>query len=216
MEVLAEQSSVYVPISNKPTGLPSYLTMDGSSSWHIGAMQAVALESITLPSRLRSSENGRASLGNLEEVINSTGKRRIAKLEMSVADPAVLSEEASAHITQPEKSGSTVSRQTSDDDDQLADFDIDVFTKDYRNSSSRIGKKEHIFGRVESSRGEWTISSIDERDPHDRFAEGPTVQKYVTFTASTPRRSTFAFALGRLGQSRYDMSAAELIIAFVL
>lgn len=185
LSVLAEQSSVYIPTSDIPAKLPSYVKMDASSPWHVGALQAVALESMTISCRLRSSDGRRGTLSDLEETMNSTGKRRIAKLELSIADPDVLSEKATEQIAQAEKVGSTTSERTKEeDDDQLNEFDIDTFTKDYRTApSTRKRAREHIFGRVESSRGDWNLSSSGEtRDPHDRFREGPALQRYVTST----------------------------------
>ncbi|KAF2677692.1 tubulin nucleotide-binding domain-like protein [Lentithecium fluviatile CBS 122367] len=174
---LTEQSSVYIPMSNKPNKIPSYLSIDSSSPWHIGALQAIALESISISSRLRSSGGGRGGLQNLEETFNSTGKRRIAKLELSIADPDVLSEKSSEQIGQAEKTGSIISHRTSDGDgEQLAEFDIDFFTKDYRIGNVRSRTKEHVFGRAETSRGEWNLN--DDRDPRDRLGDGPTVQRF--------------------------------------
>ena len=180
LHALAEQSSVYIPISNTPIKSPSYLALNGTSPWHVGALQAVALESMTISSRLRSAVGGRGTLQHLEETFNSTGKRRIAKLEMSVADPAVLSERTSTEIAQAEKTGSTTSPQTSEVGDNLTGFDIDAFTKDYRIGASRPAKRNHVFGRAEAVRGDWNLT--EDLDPHDRFGDGPAVQRYVTFT----------------------------------
>jgi hypothetical protein len=120
-------------------------------------------------------------LSEMAETINSTGRRKIAKLEMSVADPDVLNEKTEELIAQAEKAGSMTSRQTSEGDEELTDFDIDVFTKDYRLASSNTRKKEHVFGRVETSRGEWNLSENESLDRHrDRFNEGPALQRYVT------------------------------------
>ncbi|KAF2120000.1 tubulin domain-containing protein [Lophiotrema nucula] len=178
LQALAEHSSVYIPMSNIPAKLSPYLTLDYTSPWHVGALQAVAVESMTISSRLRSLDTTRGSLQNLEEIINSTGKRRIAKLEMSIADPDVLEEKAEDRIAQAEKAGSTGSKRESDGDEELTSFDIDVYTKDYRIGSAGRARKEHIFGRAEASRGEWDIAENDERDPHDRFSDGPAVQRY--------------------------------------
>lgn len=188
--MFAEQASVYIPLSNTPGKLPSYLNYDSTSAWHIGALQAVALESMTISSRLRASYGGRGSLQDMEETINSTGKRRIAKLGLSIADPDVLSSKVSTVTAQAEKSGSIVARQSSEDrddrDDILSSFDIDTFTKDYRIAGLGSRKKEHIFGRVESSRGEWSVlESGTERDPHDRFNEDPALQRYVSVHCMT-------------------------------
>jgi hypothetical protein len=165
-------------MSNSPAKLPNYLSLDTASPWHIAALQVIGVESMTISSRLRASLGGRGTLQDLENTINSTGKRRIAKLELSAADPDVLSDKALDEAEKAEKVGSMTSRQTSEGDDRLSNFDIDTFTRDYR-TATRKGKKEHVFGRAEASRGEWALSQDNERDPHDRFNSGPAVQRYV-------------------------------------
>lgn len=172
-----------------PISPPSYLSLNVTSPWHVGALQAVALESMTISSRLRTAIGGRGTLQDLEATFNSTGKRRVAKLELSIADPDVLSEKASAQIAHAEKTGSTTSRQTSDGDEQLTKFDIDIFTKDYRIATSRRTRRNHVFGRAEAARGDWNLGE-DGGDPHDRFGDGPALQRYVAFHAMSPARVT--------------------------
>jgi hypothetical protein len=138
----------------------------------------VGIESMTMSSRLRTSLGGRGTLRDLEDTINSTGKRRIAKFEMSVADPDILSDKALDEAEYMEKVGSTTSRQDSEGTDQLGSFDIDAFTRDYR-IACRRGKKNYVFGRAEASRGKWALSDGNEHDPHDRFTQGPAVQRYI-------------------------------------
>lgn len=133
---------------------------------------------MTLSSRLRTAQGGRGTLQDLEDTINSTGKRRIAKFEMSIADPDVLSEKTAEEAESAAKAGSTRPKRASEDEEQLTDFDIDVFTRDYRTPTGRA-KKEHVFGRAEASRGEWSLSDDSERDPHDRFDNRPVLQRYV-------------------------------------
>lgn len=170
---------MYIPMSNSPARAPGYLSMDMASPWHIAALQVVGLESMTISSRLRTFTDGRGTFQDLEDSINNTGKRRIAKLGMSIADPDVLSEKASEEVASAEKAGST-SEHLSEGEDQLNNFDIDIFTRDYRVASRRSEKKEHIFGRTESSRGDWFLSDdIDGHDRHDRFHQGPVLQRYV-------------------------------------
>jgi hypothetical protein len=176
--VLGEQSSVYVPISKTPEKVPGYLKFDATSPWHVAALQVVGIESMTISSRLRATLGGRGTLQDLEDNINSTGKRRVAKFEMSIADPDILSDKAMDKAESMAKAGPTISRRTNERDDQLSEFDIDVFTRDYRSTTGRA-KKEHIFARAEASRGAWSLSDDDERDPHDRFDNGPAVQRYV-------------------------------------
>lgn len=175
LQVLGEQASVYIPISNTPAKVPSYLSIDTTSPWHVGALQAIGVETMTISSRLRTSVGGRGTLQDLEDTINSTGRRRIAKFEMSVSDPGVLSD-ASDDVAHAEKESLMTSQDTSENGDQLGTFDIDVFTRDYR-VASKPRKKEHVFGRAETSRGSWNLSEEGGRDPHDRFDEGPALQR---------------------------------------
>jgi hypothetical protein len=133
-----------------------------------------------MSSRLRTSNGRHGTLQDIEDTINSTGKRRIAKFEMSIADPDVLVKESSKAIAKAEKAGSAASRHESDSEVQLSSFDVDVFSKDYRLASRKVDKNEHVFARAEACRGAWNLSDDAVRDPRDRFGDGPGVQRYVT------------------------------------
>lgn len=138
---------------------------------------------MTLSSRLRSGSNGNGSLQELEAAVNGTGKRRIAKLEMSLADPDILSDNKKSHedsrVVEKQKTGKMEKREDSEEiEGGLDEFDIDVFTQNYRVGSRGKERKEHVFARVESSRGEWKVGSGG-RDPRERFGAGPVVQRYV-------------------------------------
>ncbi|KAH9872498.1 mtDNA inheritance, partitioning of the mitochondrial organelle [Plenodomus lingam] len=178
LQILGDQSSLYIPISNSPAKIPNYLLMEATSAWHIAALQVAGLESMTISSRLRTSVGGRGTLQDLENTVNSTGKQRIAKFGISIANPDVLSAKVQQETAQAEKTGSMTSRRTSEDCGTLADFDMDVFTRDYRNIN-RTSKKEHIFGRAESCRGEWNVHEDNDHDPHDRFNPRPSVQRFI-------------------------------------
>lgn len=173
LQVLGEQSSVYVPMSTSPFKSPSYLSMDITSQWHTGALQAIGLESMTLPARLRASGGNNTNLQAMEETFNSTGKRRIAKFEMSVEDPDVLEEKATADDRQTKKTENGQAEKTK--------FDMDIYSHEYKAATKGRRKKEQLFGRAESSRGEWNLSDEDGRDPHDPFGQGPALQRYVAF-----------------------------------
>ncbi|KAJ4325232.1 mtDNA inheritance, partitioning of the mitochondrial organelle [Neodidymelliopsis sp. IMI 364377] len=179
LQPLAEQSSVYVPVSNRPAKVASYLSYDPTSPWHVSALQAIGIESMTMSSRLRTSNGRHGTLQDIEDTVNSTGKRRIAKFEMSVADPDILAKKSSEAIAKAEKAGSAASRHESDSEAQLSSFDVDVFSKDYRLASRKADKKEHIFARAEACRGAWNLSDDAVRDPRDKFGDGPGVQRYI-------------------------------------
>lgn len=179
LSILGELSSVYVPMSNIPTKLPSYLSMHADSRWHVSALQVIGIESMTILSRLRASSSGHGTLQHLEDTINSTGKRRIAKFEMSIADPDVLSENNIKDNSPAVKAGAMVTRQDSEGDEQLSTFDLDMFTSNYR-ANLNTSKREIFFGRAEVSRGDWNFADdMEGRDPHDGFDHGPTLQRYI-------------------------------------
>ncbi|KAF2276862.1 tubulin nucleotide-binding domain-like protein [Westerdykella ornata] len=181
LNVLAEQSSLFIPLSNRPKKMPSYLQME-ASPWHIGALHCVALETLTMPSRLRTSHQGHGTLADLEQIVNLTGKRPIGKIEMSIADPDVLTNKASPDVMEVEKVTSRVATPRGEEvgnENGLDEFDIDVFTKDYRTAGAPKRRRDHIFGRVGISRGDWSKSPNDEYGARDRFNDGPLVERHV-------------------------------------
>lgn len=121
---------------------------------------------------------------DIEDTINSTGRRRVAKFEMSVADSEVLLEKSTEANAKAERAGFTTSRRASGGEAQLSSFDIDTFSKDYRLASSKSNKKDHVFARAEAYRGTWSLADGAGRNPRDRFGDGPGVQRYVSVHVS--------------------------------
>jgi len=194
LNIFGEQATVYIPMSTTPFRSPACLSMDIRSRWHTGALQAIGMETMTLPSRLRKSESGGGSLQTMEEIINSTGKRRIAKFELSVSDPNELSKARAAENAQFQHSHtSNTTRKDifADDEVRLTRFDMDLFSRDYKIRTSKDHKKEHVFGRTEAARGEWEVAQGADRDPHDRFGDGPALQRYVTTLFFQPFHSCY-------------------------
>jgi hypothetical protein len=64
-------------------------------------------------------------------------------------------------------------------DGDLTEFDIDLFTKNYGIGGVVQKKRDHVFGRIEANRGEWSLPTIEGMEPHNRFNQGPVVQRYV-------------------------------------
>ncbi|KAK3356990.1 tubulin domain-containing protein [Lasiosphaeria hispida] len=80
-----KQASVVIPLA-LPASLPRSIVLDRTSYWHTSALLASAIESITLPSRLKDPAN-RDTLSNMADTLNTMGKQNVAGLQMSVADP---------------------------------------------------------------------------------------------------------------------------------
>ncbi|KAL2181533.1 tubulin domain-containing protein [Thermothelomyces heterothallicus CBS 202.75] len=98
-----KQASIVVPLA-VPERLPSPgVSLDPASQWHTSALLAAAVESATLPSRLRDPSK-RDTLGGMADVLNVMGKQTVAGLQMSFSRPdsegrgdlrrSVLSEDA--------------------------------------------------------------------------------------------------------------------------
>lgn len=102
---------------------------------------------------------------------------------MSIADPDILSEKTADALAKAEKAGSTSSRSKRNSDTQMEDFDIDAFSKDYKLTSTKGTKREHIFARAEMHRGAWQSNDAGRR-PRDRFGDGPVVERQVQTTDS--------------------------------
>jgi hypothetical protein len=75
-----------MPLAGIPSRLPDYSALDSTSMWHTTAILATAVESVTLPSRIRRGEAGFASLGDLEEILNLNGRQQIARLQFSIPE----------------------------------------------------------------------------------------------------------------------------------
>ena len=181
---LNTSASVLVPLSSSLTTLPSYISFDATSPWHSAALQAVLVESITLPTRLRSSESTRATFDQLETTLNNDGNRRIAAGGMSVDDPEHLESESGSSAQHDTRmtNGITNGHDTFNE----AALDIDLFPDMRRLMSEggrRLGRTVHTFSKTESLRGPWrSLTEIESsnEDSRDPFVGGPKTSTHQT------------------------------------
>lgn len=175
MYSVVPSASMYVPLTNAPARLPSYLAMDSSSTWHTSALQAALLETATLPARLKADENGRASLDELEMTLTGDGKRPIAEAALSAADPTKLSGGVALngeHDNRVSNGGNGTAN-----DDACHPLDIAFMPETPRTSSSQpMARRPKTYTNIESSRGAWK-SSLEIQDVNlasrDRYMSGP-------------------------------------------
>ncbi|KAJ4398487.1 mtDNA inheritance, partitioning of the mitochondrial organelle [Neurospora sp. IMI 360204] len=80
-----KHASVVVPFT-VPATLPGSVALNGGSQWHSTALLVAAMESVTLPSRLRDAAN-RDTMGTLADTLNAMGKQNVASLAMRFAPP---------------------------------------------------------------------------------------------------------------------------------
>ncbi|KAF3770246.1 hypothetical protein M406DRAFT_36446, partial [Cryphonectria parasitica EP155] len=85
---LYKQASLLVPVSlpsTQPPRLRNMLSLDASSPWHASALLSAAIETATLPSRLKDTAS-RDALGTISDMLNVHGKQNVANLQMSFSD----------------------------------------------------------------------------------------------------------------------------------
>lgn len=179
---LSTQASMYISMSNRPVRSPGYLALDTTLPWHTSAMQATALESVTLPSRLRAVDGQRKTLNEMEAALSNDGNRKVAKLAYSVADPEDLEDRIrSRSAQQHDLRTNGPSRSNEVETKELEVLDIDLTTGSSVAAHGRAARrKEHIFARAECLRGAWNApDEIEEATlrTQSRFGEGPVVQR---------------------------------------
>jgi len=73
-------ATMYIPVLSSPSKLPSYMTLEQRHPWHTSALQALVMESLTLPARLRQSQGmNAASLRDLAIALNPSDERNVAQ-----------------------------------------------------------------------------------------------------------------------------------------
>lgn len=76
---MASQSTLYCPIIDPLRNLPKYLSLNAGSEWYTSALIASAVETVTLPARLRPYRDFEASLAG-----QSGGTHKIFELQSSI------------------------------------------------------------------------------------------------------------------------------------
>ncbi|PWW79845.1 tubulin nucleotide-binding domain-like protein [Tuber magnatum] len=79
-------TSLYIPLECPQSKLPGYVNLDPTLQWHKSALLSVAVETCTLPTRLRNTL-GAGRLGKLDDLaslLNVSGGQKIATLSMTV------------------------------------------------------------------------------------------------------------------------------------
>lgn len=89
MSNIVPLTSLYVPLGCPQSKFPGYINLDPALQWYKSALLSVAVETCTLPTRLRDSF-GAGRLGKLDDLasfLNANGGQKIASLSMTVHNP---------------------------------------------------------------------------------------------------------------------------------
>ena len=207
-------ASMYTPMSIPLTKVPQYVLFDRNSQWHSSALLSVALESVTLPTRLRRGVRKPWFLDDIEAALNVNGNQRIAQLQCSILDPEDGSPVSAISY------GSTDDRAPSGNNNILdkkyglrfaeSSFDMDFTCGNTRSTSplaTQHNVSDHVFSALETTRTKVETAKdkeMVEDNANDvrklrRLANLPVIERFVTanlsyraeefhFTQLTPHR----------------------------
>jgi len=198
IQEVSTQASLYIPISDPPIKLPSYVTLDPRSQWHNSAVLSVALESMTLPSRLKPVDGKHCTLNEFEAALNTNGNQKIAKLQCSIVDPETSQRRLASSgepttrdqrlPTSRQHVPNTTDRLDEDGTDTpnagLPALDMDLLPGEDQSYGNNV-KRAHVIGHAETFRGEQEQSEPQEEDDDGfarkrrRIAGLPIVEKLV-------------------------------------
>ncbi|KAL9044631.1 MAG: hypothetical protein Q9214_002243 [Letrouitia sp. 1 TL-2023] len=189
------QTSMYVPLTVSSRHLPPYVELDENSQWQLSGLLSLAVESMTLPSRLRHQSAQRGNLGDIEAVLNVNGNQRIANLQCTLDDDSSL-QEADGAVSASAKDSRVSTSDTSDlaleDELQEPHLSLDIDFTNIESGRSGISirqweRKKHVFASVHSLRGSYRHDGdmIDEDEAaflrkRRRFASLPVVERHYS------------------------------------
>jgi hypothetical protein len=164
MFALDSVANVQIPLGNLPSALPSYINLGAHSRWETSALQSAAIETITLPARLRSTLSARAKLDELEAVLNGNGQRRVAACAMTARQEA-LTNGHDPRAPPPSANGYAHDEPEND----AEDFDIDFIPLPSQLFGNRSGttSKPHLFSQVKIVRGSQSERPDDNEQDHE-------------------------------------------------
>lgn len=151
---VSAHATTYIPLAIPSLGLSPSIHLDRRSWWHTSALLTVAVESMTLPSRLRHLSHRRGNMDTMSATLNTNGNQRVAHLSCRLHDGGTTSimtrTGPQAHdIRVP---GSTTARGNGGNDDVgRASDEIDMNLS--CGEGRRQRKEDYVFGRVGHFRG---------------------------------------------------------------
>ena len=183
-----DQASLYLPVALPPRDLPQYITIDRDSAWHAGALLSTAVETATLPSRLRDIRPRVGYMHDIEASLNANGNQHIAECQCSVIDPRAWEPNGTAltgAALDTRMSGTEEEPDEEDSHEVASDLDMTFLSASGPSHDPRRSK-EHVFARVDNLRG--YLDEVDPLDDEDvsearkrrRLASLPIHEKWVS------------------------------------
>lgn len=159
---IASQASVFIPMAIPQGTLPSYVMLDPHSQWHVSGLLSTAMESMSLPSRLKIQGSARQTFDQLSNALNVNGNQTISKLRMSVdqesslnghGQPAAVEGGAQMSDSRIPFGNGHVDASMIEEEEKPRTFDMDFFPAETgEQPRGRLTKKSHVFGQIENFR----------------------------------------------------------------
>jgi len=185
---LSKVASATMRLSTEPESLPAYVDLGTGSEWERSALLAAAVESVTLPTRLRAGTSLRqSSMTHFEQTLNTNQGQNLFELGLKVGTKEVSSSKGNSQTMQQARDG-----MNQNADDEAITFDIRFVpsTTSLLPPTLAIGgagvTRRHIFAQVETYRhprrtlGQYTpTSQLDQEELlRRRYNEEAIVDRY--------------------------------------
>ncbi|KAL9637378.1 MAG: hypothetical protein Q9164_002223 [Protoblastenia rupestris] len=215
MSDLSMYVSMYVPLSIPAGSLPSYVELDRGSQWHTSALLSAALETTTLPSRLRADSQKHGLLDDLTAALNVNGNQHIGQLHCSVFAPETelrlptIIEEKDDRMRSGYNDALIEEGGTENASVEL-DMNLSGEGRHYSTSERHVSSN-HIFGGVECFRGNYQGDDGEANGDEiayfrkrRRFANKAVIERYYT-TVSYPVLDSFPSIFSDASDSRVSV-----------
>jgi len=168
---IALQASVFIPMAIPSGALPSYVMLDPHSQWHVSGLLSTAMESMSLPSRLKIQDSARQTFDQLSNALNVNGHQTITKLRMSVdqktslnghGQSAVVEEGAQIPDSRIPPGNGHAAASSNEEEEKPKIFDMDFFpTETGEQPRGHRTKKPHVFGQTENFRSDHDLEETN-------------------------------------------------------
>ncbi|KAE8351286.1 tubulin domain-containing protein [Aspergillus coremiiformis] len=149
---ISPQSSLYTPIIDPPSRVPSTVHFNPQSEWHTSALVSSAMESVTLPTRLRQFHDFESSLAG------DDGTHKIFELQSSVIPDNENHEKHLPALKEPLTRTQSAEQEASK---PQTEFEVDFTYDGHGSGNSHIFNQLQVWRGVQLDRGDGSVPPED-------------------------------------------------------
>jgi hypothetical protein len=149
---LGTNASLYTPLVSAISHSPDYLTIDPGSAWETSALQAALIETMSLPTRLKSSQGSRTVMSEYEQLFTaSAANRKILQADMSKETDLVQTNGVTTNGHSDESHDERITNRDTENSSNDKRLDMSFFPT--LRSSNHPALRPHLFDRLSIVRG---------------------------------------------------------------